>query len=98
MIDGYLYLIDSVRFLLFRDEILIFFLLAPLLFFHVFLIVYATVSELGLYYRQNIQIGEGGVVSPDIILNMYLTFVLQTTQLRLETACGDKSQVPLSQA
>lgn len=74
------------------------FLLAPLLFFYVFLTVYATVSELRLYYRQNMQIGEGGVVSPDIILNMYLTFVLQTTQLRLETACGGKSQVPLSQA
>lgn len=97
MIDGYLYLIGLVRCLLFRDEFLIL-LLAPLLFFHVFLIVYATVSELRLYYRQNMQIGEGGVVSPDIILNMYLTFVLQTTQLRLETACGGKSQVPLSQA
>lgn len=94
MIDGYLYLIDLVRCLLFRDESL----LAPLLFFHVFFIVYATVSELRLYYRQNMLIGEGGVVSPDIILNMYLTFVLQTTQLRLETACGNKSQVPLSQA
>lgn len=95
MIDGYLYLIDLVTCLLFRDD---FFLLAPLLFFHVFLIVYATVSELRLYYRRNMQIGEGGVVSPDIILNLYLTFVLQTTQLRLETACGGKSQVPLSQA
>lgn len=77
-------------------------MLAPLLFFHVFFIFYATVSELRLYYCQNMQIREGGVVSPDIILNiilnMYLTFVLQTTQLRLETACGDKSQVPLSQA
>lgn len=97
MIDGYLYLIDLVRVLLFRDEFLNF-LLAPLLFFHVFFIVYATVSELRLCYRQNMLIGEGGVVSPDIILNMYLTFVLQTTQLRLETACGSKSQVPLSQA
>lgn len=63
MIDGYLYLIDLVRCLLFRDEFLIL-LLAPLLFFHVFFIVYATVSELRLYYRQNMQIGEGGVVSP----------------------------------
>lgn len=98
MIEGYLYLIGLVRFLLFRDEILISFLLAPLLFFHVFFIFYATVSELRLYYRQNMQIREGGVVSPDIILNMYLTFVLQTTQLRLGTACGDKSRMPLSQA
>lgn len=48
MIDGYLSLIDLVRFLLFRDEILIFFLLAPLLFFHVFFIVYATISNLRL--------------------------------------------------
>lgn len=95
MIDGYLHLIDLVRCLLFRDEFLIF-LLAPLLFFHVFLIVYATISELRLYYRQNMHIREGGVVSPDIILNMYLTFVLQTTQRRLGTACGGKSQVPLS--
>lgn len=76
----------------------LFFLLAPLLFFHVFLIVYATVSELRLEYRRHMQIREGVVVSPDIILNIYLTFLLQTTQLRLETACGDKSQVPLSQA
>lgn len=63
MIDGYLYLIDLVRFLLFRDDFF-FFLLAPLLFFHVFFIVYATVSEPRLYHRQNMQIGEGGVVSP----------------------------------
>lgn len=75
-----------------------FFARSPLLSFHVFLIVYAAVSELRLYYRQNMQLGEGGVVSPDIILNMYLTFVLQTTQLRLGTACGGTSQVPLSQA
>lgn len=93
----YLYLIDLVRFLLFRDEIFIF-LLAPLLFFHVFLIVYATISRLRLEDRRHMQIREGVVVSPDIIVNLYLTFLLQTTQLRLETACGDKSQVPLSQA
>lgn len=97
MIDGYLYLIDLVRCLIFRDEILIF-LLAPLLFFHVFFIVYATISRLRLEHRRHIQIREGVMVSPDIIVNLYLTFLLQTTQLRLETACGDKSQVPLSQA
>lgn len=97
MIGGYLYLIDLVRCLIFRDEILIF-LLAPLLFFHVFFIFYATISRLRLEYRRHMQIREGVVVSPDIIVNLYLTFLLQTTQLRLETACGGKSQVPLSQA
>lgn len=87
MIDGYLYLIDLVRCLLFRDKILIF-LLAPLLFFHVFFIVYATVSELRLYYRQNMQIGEGGVVSPDIILNMYVTGVTAEGSVTPQTLRG----------
>lgn len=48
MIDGYLYLIDLVRFLLFRDEIQFLFARSPLLFFHVFFIFYATISKLKL--------------------------------------------------
>lgn len=87
MIDGYLYLIDLVRFLLFRDENLIFFARSSSLS-HVFLIVYATVSELRLYYRQNMQIGEGGVVSPDIILNMYVTEVTAEGSVTPQTLRG----------
>lgn len=82
MIEGYLYLIDLVRCLLFREEFLNFFARSYSLFpfFLHYLCYYKQTQTIN---RQYMQIREGGVVSPDIILNLYLTFVLQTTQLRL---------------